>query len=341
MRYAETIEQSAEYLRLALPMMARQAAGMHPVSYAVWYEYVSGRNAALKAALDAALREGAVFDDKAIHDVFHQHIADREQDLAQRVTDGVQKVMAEMSQSASQANHHAEAVGSVLERLSEDIAGGVQGGALDAGMQTLRLQTREMQGAVSTLKSRLEDSGREIERLREEVAKAREAALADALTGLVNRRGFDMALGASLASRDPEEAGPSLLILDIDHFKRVNDSYGHLFGDKVIRAVAQILKDNVKEMDVAARYGGEEFCILLPKTPLDGARHVAEKIRSLVERSRVRRIDNNETVANVTISLGAACYRDGESALEFVARADRALYQSKLGGRNRTTLSTA
>ncbi|MGE5467862.1 MAG: diguanylate cyclase [Ignavibacteria bacterium] len=340
MKYSDSIEKSAEYLRLALPLMSKQAAGLHPVSYAVWYEYVSGRNAGLKETLDQALSGGAVLDDAGTHELFRKHIAELDEDLAQRVTTGFQKVMADMSQSAAQANDHAHEVDSALAQLSENLESESEAGAvLGAGMETLRTQTRSMQGAVATLKGRLDESKREIEQLRQEVAKAREDALADSLTGLVNRRGFDMALGASLAAHDPEEAGPSLLILDIDFFKRVNDNYGHLFGDKVIRAVARILKENVKGKDVAARYGGEEFCILLPDTPLDGARYVAEKIRAMVEKCRIKRLDNNEVVSNVTVSLGAACYRGGESPAEFLARADTALYKSKSGGRNRTTIA--
>jgi diguanylate cyclase len=334
MKYSDSIEKSAEYLRMALPLMSKQAAGLHPVSYAVWYEYVAGRNAKLKARIDDAMKEGVLLDEEGTHSLFQEHIAELDHELAQRVSEGFQKVMADMSQSASQAGDRANKFGRVLDKWSEDSA---MGAAI--GVDALREETRDMQGAVATLKSRLDESKREIEQLRQEVAKAREDALADGLTGLVNRRGFDIALNEILSDRHADEAGPSLLIVDIDHFKKVNDNYGHLFGDKVIRAVAQILKDNVKGKDTAARYGGEEFVVLLPDTPLSGARFVAEKIRATVERCRIKRADNKETVANVTVSLGVACYDGKESGNEFVARSDAALYQSKNNGRNRVTMS--
>lgn len=340
MKYSDSIEQSAEYLRLALPLMSRQAAALHPISYAVWYEYVAGRNAALKAHIDDATRDGMVLDEKATLDAFQKHIADLDHGVARRVAEGFQKVMADMSHSASQAGDQAHLFGSALEQLSEGLAESGPG-TLGASVDTLREQTRSMQGAVAVLKGRLDDSRNEIEQLRKEITKAREDALADALTGLANRRGFDIALAGMLAAHDSGEAGPSLLLIDIDYFKRVNDNYGHLFGDRVIRAVAQILKDNVKGRDTAARFGGEEFIILLPDTPLEGARFLAEKIRATVENCRIRRADNKETVANVTVSLGATCYRGGESANDFVARADRALYASKNSGRNRVTVAAA
>ncbi len=340
MEYSDSIEKSAEYLRMALPLMSRQAAGLHPVSYAVWYEYVAGRNPTLRARIDDVLQGGAVLDDGATHELFRKHIAELDHDLAKRVSEGFQRVMAEMSDSASQAGAHARQFGTVLDQWSEGLTDPSSAAMLGLGMESLRDQTRDMQGAVSVLKTRLDESRREIEQLRQEVAKAREDALADSLTGLLNRRAFDMALKETLDGREAGEAGPSLLMVDIDHFKRVNDNYGHLFGDKVIRAVAHILKDNVKGKDVAARYGGEEFVILLPDTPLGGANFVAEKIRTTVEKCRIKRSDNKEVVANVTVSLGVACFSGKEPGSDFVARADAALYESKNNGRNRVTVSS-
>ena len=337
MKYNDSIEKSAEYLRQALPLMSRQAAALHPVSYAVWYEYVAGNNPSLKASIDGHLQNGAVLDEKTTAEFFRKHVAELDEALARRVSDGFQKIMADMSQSASQAGDHADQFGSVLEKWSEGLAESQAG--TEGGVDVLLQHTRSMQGSITSLKGRLDESRREIEQLRQEVNKAREDALADGLTGLTNRRGFDLALSACLSASAGEEQGPSLLITDIDFFKRVNDSYGHLFGDRVIRAVAQILKDNVKGKDTAARYGGEEFVILLPETPIEGARHLAEKIRTTVERSRIKRTDNNETIANITVSLGVACYRRGESASDFIARADAALYASKHQGRNCTTVA--
>ena len=126
---------------------------------------------------------------------------------------------------------------------------------------------------------------------------------------------------------------------DIDHFKQVNDTYGHVFGDKVIQAVATILKHNVKGKDTAARYGGEEFVVLLPDTPIEGAHQLAENIRSLVASARVRKSMEDWAPAGFSVSLGVANYRVGESVADFIARADAALYASKSAGRNRVTVA--
>lgn len=337
MKYCDSIEKSAEYLRQALPLMSRQAAALHPVSYAVWYEYVAGNNPSLRASIDGRMQNGAVLDEKATAEVFRKHIAELDEELAQRVSAGFQKIMADMSHSASQAGDHADQFGSVLEKWSEGLVESPAGA--EGGVDVLLQHTRSMQGSITSLKGRLDESRHEIEQLRQEVNKAREDALADGLTGLTNRRGFDKALAGCLAAPVADEHGPSLLMADIDFFKRVNDTYGHLFGDKVIRAVAQILKDNVKGKDTAARYGGEEFVVLLPDTPLEGARRLAEKIRTAVEKFQIKRADSKEPVSNITISLGVASYHGGESGSDFVARADAALYASKHQGRNRVTVA--
>ncbi|MBI4742605.1 MAG: GGDEF domain-containing protein [Betaproteobacteria bacterium] len=338
MEYHESIEQSAEFLRRALPLMSKQSAALNPVSYAVWYEYVAGINPALKARVDDLTRNDQRLDQQTTHDLFRKHIAEIDEELAQRVSAGFQKVMADMSQSAAAAGDQAGQFGSALERWSADLDNSNPDLAATAGMSALLRHTQDMQRSIGTLKSSLDESQREIEQLRQEVSRARQDALIDGLTGLTNRKGFDVALEGCLSDAEPGSR-PSLLITDIDHFKRVNDTYGHVFGDKVIRSIAQILKHGVKGKDTAARYGGEEFVILLPDTPLEGARSLAEQIRATVEKCRIKRSDNNEALASITVSVGVARHRSGESLSDFVARADGALYASKNRGRNCVTVA--
>ena len=340
MKYQETIEQSAEYLRLALPLMSRQAAALHPVSYGVWYEYVAGFNRPLRNAIDELTRGGKVLDEALTSELFRTHIAELDEQTAHRVATGFRKVMAEVSQDAADAGAHASRFGNALEQWSEGLGNDAAASIVGSGIDQLLSGTRAMQGAIATLQQRLDASRAEIERLQQEVNRAREAALADELTGLTNRRGFDLALSACLAAERANTEGTCLLLADIDHFKQVNDTYGHLVGDKVLRAVAQILKASVKGKDTAARFGGEEFVVLLPDTSIDGAQALAENLRSTIERSRIRRSDNQQEIAQITVSFGIASYRAGESANDFVSRVDNALYLSKRLGRNRVTLAS-
>jgi len=340
MKYQHSAAQCGEFFRLALPLMTRQKAGVHPVSYAIWYEYVAGINKPLKAAIDELTRNDARLDEVQTHQLFQQFVAPLDAESAQRISDGFQEIIADISQSATDAGDHASRFGNTLEKWSVDLGNSRTEDDARQNVASVLGDTREMQGAISTLKTRLDESQHEIEHLRQEVERAREDALVDALTGLANRRGFDESINACLASLATNAVGPSLLMADIDHFKRINDNYGHLFGDKVIRALAQILKQSVKGSDTAARYGGEEFIILLPNTALQGALCVAEKIRHSVENSRIRRTDNNQELAQLTISIGVASYIPGETTHRFIERADDALYRSKESGRNRVSVAT-
>ena len=128
----------------------------------------------------------------------------------------------------------------------------------------------------------------------------------------------------------------SVLMIDIDDFKKVNDTYGHTVGDKVLKTIAQILKTKLRATDVVGRYGGEEFLVVLPETDLQAALTVAEKLRTEVAKKTFKYKDQ---VFKVTISLGAAQLKEGETIEELINRADQALYTSKRSGKNRTTLA--
>lgn len=337
MRYREDAAKSAEYMRMAIPQMAKHKAGFHPVSYSVWYEVIAGINSDLKAAIDEITAHGEVLDNVTTTSLYRKHIADIDEETAKRVSSGFQHVLDDVSKSTSEARDQTSRFSHSLEQWSEGVKESEIYPELTESIMQLLGDTRDMQNAVLLLQDRLTESRHEIEKLRQEVSRARNEALADYLTGLANRRAFDQALADCLADAQQNGKALSLLVTDIDHFKTINDTYGHLFGDNVICAIAQVLKQNIKGKDTAARYGGEEFAILLPDTSLQGALALAESIRATIEGSRIKRVQDNVIVSNITVSLGVASYRKDESISDFLGRADHALYESKRLGRNRVT----
>ncbi|OWL89664.1 sensor domain-containing diguanylate cyclase [Halopseudomonas aestusnigri] len=167
--------------------------------------------------------------------------------------------------------------------------------------------------------------------------KLQELALRDGLTGLLNRRYWESCLEREFARHQRYDNPVSLVIFDIDHFKRVNDTYGHQTGDEVIRSVAEITSRLARETDFAGRYGGEEFVVLLPGTHLEGAAQFAERLRQAVEQQV---LDYQGSPLSYTISLGVATIGDDMPNYQvLLERADKALYASKEQGRNRVTLA--
>jgi two-component system, cell cycle response regulator len=189
-----------------------------------------------------------------------------------------------------------------------------------------RLEVVAMQAAQTIQRARLFEA---TERL----------ATTDGLTGLVNHRTFQLRLDEHLAAAQRYGKKLSLLLTDVDHFKSVNDTYGHPVGDVVLKGVARILKAEARTTDVAARYGGEEFALVMPETDLAGALEAAERIRARVGEATFR---TGQGDLRVTISIGVATFpEDGRAKAELVARADAGLYHAKRHGRNQTVALAA
>lgn len=338
MKYQHTFEQSAEYLRLAIPLMSKQAAACHPISYALWYEYVSGINDPLAREIDGLLGGKRQLTDEQALELFRKHISEYDEEAADRLHADFQRLLTGLLYSAEKTGDQAAHFGNALEQCSRQLEANTDAASLQRIAHGMLGDTHRMQAAIEALQTQLEESTREADQLRHELHRARTEAMTDALTGLLNRNGFNRAIEDAVSPVNASPVGPCLLMLDIDHFKRVNDTYGHLLGDKVIRAVADVLKANIKGRDIAARYGGEEFALLLPETPLAGAGVLAEKIRATVGNARIRQTSGREPLDNFTVSVGVACHRDGESATMLISRADTALYASKNQGRNRVTV---
>ena len=378
-----SIERSTELLRQALPWMSRQQAGLHPVSYAIWFDYVAQTNPPLRAAIDEHLAREGSLDEFATHALFKRHVADVDPETAQRVVDQMQRVLGGIGESAGAAGAHAARYSASLAQLAGALVRGdtVRGIEDDATPGVARngpaprkladvvaeviADTGTMRSQIGGLQQRLADSRREIDRLRDEVRRARQESLRDSLTGLSNARAFDQALAICLAApaatsptvsarqakaaidaaKSPSTSaapaapaaatgGPWLLLSDIDRFRRINEAYGHAFGDQVLRAVAEALRTLVPAGATLARVGGEAFALLVPEADADAAQALAERVRTHIGSARIRRPDEGEA-ERVTLSVGLAGGHVGESPQALLQRASQALAQAKDGGRDR------
>lgn len=205
-----------------------------------------------------------------------------------------------------------------------------EGGDLASVLTAFALYVVRVNAELEVARRERQDLAEAQQRLTEQNVLLRELAVVDELTSLRNRRFFDRTLQYEVDRMKRYDRHLSLVLIDVDHFKSVNDRFGHLMGDEVLKVVARCLEKNVRKADLAARYGGEEFALVLPETGLAGALHVAERVRESVEQLELDGF-------KVTVSLGVATVEKSwpGDIPGIVRAADQALYQAKRTGRNK------
>ena len=340
MHYAEDRERSAEVLRLTLGFMGRQKAALNPCSYAIWYEHCAGLNPALSAALEAHLAAEDSLTDQDVFRIYTEHILSRDIQTYEGMREQLYRILNDTTANTQVAGERALAYDQALASHAAGLTERTDGRAVKGTVQDLLSETSKMRAMTADLAARLQASTAEVSVLTESLLRAKSEALlalVDALTQLKNRRGFERA-AEELTREHGSLAGTALMLVDLDHFKVVNDTHGHLLGDKVLRAVAYVLQASVKGRDSAARIGGEEFAVLLPQTTAAGALALGEQLRTQISRGRITRLDGQGLIGQVTVSIGIAIARSGDSLETLMARADAALYSAKRAGRNRLAL---
>lgn len=220
--------------------------------------------------------------------------------------------------------------GSKVEEFSSDLQS-IAGQPPEIGIDTLLLAVGEMTCVNSDFQQRLTRLEQQIAAQDVELQSCVSEARTDSLTGLANRRAFNDEIQRRFAEWQRRQTPFALMILDIDHFKLVNDSHGHQVGDEVLRQVGKIVTATSRQMDVCCRYGGDEFVVVLPDTSMQEARLVAERIRQAIESDCIMSGDDS---ISLTCSVGVARVAPHDDVAKLVHRADEALYKSKESGRN-------
>ena len=336
MIYHDSLEPALDYARQALEQMVSHNVPATPSNFTVWYTHVSGRNPDLTRMLSILIDNNQDFSDPVCADLyakfFTSEIAD---DTLHETTERIEAELQRILGYVGEAGEGAAKYGKTLATAEGDILGAKDVNGLKGAITKVLTETRKMEQVNVALESQLAQSTTEVGQLRDDLEDMRKEALTDALTGIANRKLFDMELRRQ--ARDAMEAGESLslLMLDIDHFKKFNDTYGHQTGDEVLKLMAATMSRAVKGEDVCARYGGEEFAVILPRTDLDGAIKVANGIRERISNKKLVNRTTNEDLGKVTVSIGAGLFEFGEPLPDLIKRTDQSLYKAKGTGRNR------
>ena len=339
--HPDDIKVAAQRAKEALSAMTEKDIPSTPQNYTVWYTYVSGREPDLKRAIDKMIGEGTEFSSFENAELFEKFFGfTKEGARIQEASEQIDNSVKEVSTFLSEAAEGTESFKSTLENSLDQISDAGSAEDLKGVVGALQAETSEMLNRSRKLEERLKSTTSEIDALRRNLEEVRREAITDALTGIANRKYFDIHLRTSVLHSMESGTPLTILLVDIDHFKKFNDNYGHQTGDDVLRLVAHTLASNIKGRYTAARYGGEEFGVILPDTTLDTGRALGEKIRTSISTKRFRKKQTGEELSSITISLGIALYRPGEALVDFIQRADDALYHAKRTGRNKSVLET-
>jgi diguanylate cyclase len=337
MRDAATQRQPKVLAEAALKAMARHDVPPTPQNYALWYAYVAGTMPDLKRDIDTAIAQHQPFTEEFAAELSKRHCTgDGQVDMVEtggRLQTVIEQVRRYLDDQAGDIGNF----GQTLDNFSSAIGHSQPVDKIRKLIADLIEETQEMAERNYTLESRLGKIAGEVNELRENLEVVQREALTDALTGIPNRKFFDTRLTEAAQEAVRNHETMSLLLCDIDHFKRFNDCFGHQIGDQVLKLVARTLSDSVKGRDTPARFGGEEFSIILPRTNLKQAVFVANEIRSAVIRRRIIAKESGAQYGNLTLSFGVAEYRPEEPIGDLIRRADAALYHAKHAGRDRVS----
>jgi diguanylate cyclase len=312
-----------------------EALGLLPLPhiYELWFRYFQG-DAGVVREIDAY--KGAINEDFCEQAYKKFLSASPGGDLiVKKISGQVQDSISELATMLVSARSVTSDYGVTLAGLTEEIKAADTLESVGHAVTSIVESTKKMMAKNQELEIQLVNSSHQVTELRRNLDDLTREAMTDSLTGLANRKAFEVHVQESIELFKTTETSFVLMLLDIDHFKKFNDSYGHQVGDQVLRLVARTLTDNVKGRDIASRYGGEEFAILLPDTPASAGIRVADGIRKSVESKEVVNKVTQQNMGRITLSVGVAEYCPGESISSLIARADAALYEAKKAGRNR------
>jgi len=327
-------DREQAFAKTALTLMGGAGVVATPDNFELFYAYASGENPAITQVMDAIINAKTPFTPELLADLRLRCLSGARAAATMESIEGnmsalIDDVLGKLESSAREAADYKDTLSAATgqlggERSPADVRKLVDG---------LIAATRAMEQRTKSLEGELQASSQQVTELRSKLDDVRKESMTDPLTHISNRKAFDDAMEAARkAAAEGEDV--CLLMCDIDHFKKFNDTWGHQTGDQVLRLVASCLAENVKGRDTAARYGGEEFAVLLRGTGLAAATHVAEQIRKVVETKRLVKKSTGDVLGTITISIGVAHFARGETAETTIRRADACLYGAKHAGRN-------
>lgn len=332
MKFADNTTQSAEYLRQAIPLMVKYNIPPNPLNYALWYTYVSNKIPSLNYKIDQTLDTYGTCPSLLGEQLFREHVISDEITDSEDTKKQILALTNTLNEHVDDAAKHTSHYGSVLEDSLAALNSSGGSPQLSNIIDRLAKNTASISESTNLFQHQIKEAQAEIIALKEELQKTRLDARIDPLTGLFNRRVFDTELDQVTGAK--HQAKAALIMIDIDHFKKFNDEYGHLMGDKVLQYFGKLLKAECQEPILPVRFGGEEFAILLIGKEKEDAFILAENLRKKIQAIRIKQKKSGKIISSITASFGISQWVQSETAEQMIERADKALYLAKESGRN-------
>jgi diguanylate cyclase len=322
------------FAKTALAQMAECGVASTPDNFELFYAHACGDHHAISQVMGPLIAAKKPLSPEMVQDLRLRCLSGARAATSMESLGGnmgalIEDVLGKLEASARDTAEYKQA----LSTATGELGGDRPVAELRGMVEGLLAATRAMEQRTKALEGELQASSAQVTELRGKLADVRKESLTDPLTGISNRKAFDEAVSAAAAAAKARE-DVTLLMCDIDHFKKSNDSWGHQTGDQVLRLVASCLTENVKGRDTAARYGGEEFAVVLRGVGLEAAARIADQIRTTVETKKLVKKSTGDVLGAITISIGVAQFAAGESAEAVIRRADACLYSAKHAGRN-------
>lgn len=318
-------------------LLVRTGLPPEPDVYDLFWRYLGGLEHAITRALDEALAAGPV-DMAAVRQMRRDHCGETDASAIAQLVETARVQTDRLSQHLREGQADLAIYGRAIADGDAALNGASAPATPDelaALIQPLGAATTVMVAANRRMEGELEAAVAETAALRDQLRKAENAAITDALTGLLNRRGLITALTEAQGTAAATQAALSVAMVDIDHFKNVNDQWGHALGDEVLRFVGQHLALGIGDAGTVGRLGGEEFVAFLPGMKLDAAMATIDQLRGALASQIIRRTADGASMGRITFSAGVSANHDDDCADSVIARADGALYTAKRLGRDR------
>ena len=343
MQYSESTEQAKEIAAEAFSRIQAESLTPTPEAYELWYVYYANLNPEVTRAVDVLVASGQGINNDRCREIHQRFLSDSfENERVKQAGDKIQETIKSVGGAAASLKSATSQYNASLVDMTDKLSNeDVDIEEARAALNSVVANTQQMMNQNEKLEQELSKSTAAMLDLQRDLEKVKKEALTDGLTNLANRKAFDAEIVRIAEEAQKEGEAFCLIMMDIDHFKSFNDTYGHQVGDQVLRLVARTLFEGVKGRDMVARYGGGEFAVILTGTSLAAARRVGDSLRNAVAIKEVINRNSGDKLGRITLSGGAAEYVSGESIEDLIARADAALYTAKHNGRNQVSISAA